>query len=79
MSLYYKSKASIAVTHLPTGISEHADGYRSQHANRDACLVRIKSKLALSATHPLPMRASYELPSNEQCPDDLTQHRRYAK
>lgn len=67
--------ASIALTHLPTGLTEHTLAHRSQHLNRDACVARLKSKLAMGATHPLPMRASYELPDGHENPNWLDEYR----
>lgn len=67
---------SVSVTHEPTGICEHTLSYRSQAKNRDASIARLKAKLAAGHTHPLPMRASYELPDGEEAPNWLDEYRK---
>jgi protein subunit release factor B len=41
--------SAVQVVHLPTGISVRADGERSQHANREAALDRLRAMLTLLA------------------------------
>ncbi len=40
-----KRETAVRVVHTPTGISAHADGERSQNANREKALAIVKAKL----------------------------------
>lgn len=63
---------------LSTGITATASEHRSKHRNRDSAYAMLKGKLALGQTHPLPLRASYDFPDGEPCPDDINAHRQPA-
>jgi protein subunit release factor A len=36
----------IKVTHIPSGLTETCEDFRSQHQNRDECMRRINEKLS---------------------------------
>jgi hypothetical protein len=63
----------VLATHLPTGIKVVCNHYRSQHQNRDACLLAIAS-----ARNPRAASggdsASMEQHSDGMLPDELVQH-----
>ena len=65
----------VRLTHEPTGVIAVASEYRSQHRNRDAAYAKLRSKVAVGSVFPLPLRATYELPDGEPCPDDINKHR----
>ena len=75
---HWKMNRMVRLTHKPTGITATADGHRSQHNNRDSAYAMLKGKLAVGQTHPLPLRASYDFPDGEPCPDDINAHRQPA-
>ncbi len=52
-----KVESAIVITHLPTGVVGQASERRSQHANRDVALARLRMNLALA------VRADVEQPS----------------
>ncbi len=65
----------VRITHEPTGVTTVASEYRSQHRNRDAAYAQLRSKVAVGAVFPLPLRATYEVPDGEPYPDDINKHR----
>jgi peptide chain release factor 2 len=40
-----KTESAVRITHLPTGLSVHSDGERSQHKNRSTAMRILRSKL----------------------------------
>jgi hypothetical protein len=43
-----KTQSAVVVTHLPTGVSGQASERRSQHANREVAIGRLRLNLALA-------------------------------
>ena len=43
-----KRETAVRITHVPTGISVHADSQRTQEANRDQAMTLLRGKLALA-------------------------------
>ena len=70
-----KMNRMVRVTHEPTGVTAVASEYRSQHRNRDAAYAQLRSKVAVGSVFPLQLRATYEFPDGEPCPDDINKHR----
>jgi hypothetical protein len=70
-----KMNRMVRLTHEPTGVTTVASEYRSQHRNRDAAYAQLRSKVVVGAVFPLPLRATYEFPDGEPCPDDINKHR----
>jgi hypothetical protein len=70
-----KLRRTVRVTHTPTGITAIASEHRSQHRNRDTAYAQVRSKVAIGAVFPLPLRASYDLPDGEPWPDDINKYR----
>ena len=66
----------VRVVHLPTGMAAICSNYRSQHQNREAALLQLKSKLYGATIPQAPIERVYELPDSEPYPDDIT---KYAK
>ncbi len=69
---------AIRFTHLPTGESVVLDSnhFRSQHKAREAAIKLIRSRLyAKRIATPAREIAAYDLPNNDQFPNDLTEYR----
>lgn len=71
---------AIRVTHLPTGESVTLDSnnFRSQHKARDVAIKLLKARIYAkhnSLTQPAREIATYDLPDDEQFPNDLTEYR----
>ena len=67
----YSRLPEVELTHLPSGTKATANQHRSQHRNRDAAWAILKARVAAGAAFPLPLRATYTLPGDQPCPDDL--------
>ena len=70
-----KMNRMVRITHEPTGVTAVASEHRSQHRNRDAAYNQLKSMVAIGSVFHLPLRATYEFPDGEPCPDDINKHR----
>lgn len=75
--MIYGSRATVKLIHLPTGITAQCDAHRSQHRNREAALIQLNSRIVAERDRsPLSVRATYTLPDDQPCPDDLSEFRR---
>lgn len=70
-----RNDATVKVTHLPSGIVGTCEAYRQQHKNRDAALAQMQARIAAGQSHPLPLRAVYDLPDHVEAPNELDDFR----
>lgn len=75
----YRSRAGVTLVHLPTGLTATCDANRSQHQNRESAILQLNSKIiAMREQSPLAVRATYTLPDDLPCPEDLADYRQPA-
>lgn len=69
------SRNEVRLTHIPTGIKTGANGHRSQHRNRDSAYQQLRGRIYTGEPE-MKVIATYTMPDDEPCPDDITQYRR---
>ena len=74
------NRATVIVTHLPTGIVSVCESERHQHRNKSNAIAVLRSKLfAIQTGLVLEQKpfdtVNYRLPDDVQYPNDLTQYK----